>query len=436
MELNPSYSLNFIHNDLSRKTLQSGEAKAILDSRNLTISSNNNQVVSIPFFDIQGIVDEDYSVVLFLSSGERITLTHIGYDYENFLSNLYKNRNALLLKYMLMEEANLAAGIEANYKFKDEYGDEREGICEARVYESAVVILPKKTEPIRIPISYINDFSLNDYIFTLTSGLKQKLYLSQMGKKTDYFNRSLIKAFDDMNLRTLKLLVDAFPEIDQQKLREAIPFFSDGKSVSRNQIESISPQLWVSIDKKIQDSGLLEEYTHLKKLSNQGEVWVGIKRGLLGELTGEYIWFMVPIFSKDPNRPGNTLVVEAVSTLDSGLATYIFRIMDREKYGKGIEEELMRQEAHKFMDKTNQCMIEINFRREPIYLSEDKLVEPENEKYLYATKKLDSLKHLRKQFVGRIIHSSPEQWKKSLEELLTYNIRRIDNEEKSINTQG
>jgi len=196
------------------RALQSGEAKAILDSRNLTISSNNNQVVSIPFFDIQGIVDEDYSVVLFLSSGERITLTHIGYDYENFLSNLYKNRNALLLKYMLMEEANLAAGIEANYKFKDEYGDEREGICEARVYESAVVILPKKTEPIRIPISYINDFSLNDYIFTLTSGLKQKLYLSQMGKKTDYFNRSLIKAFDDMNLRTLKLLVDAFPDID------------------------------------------------------------------------------------------------------------------------------------------------------------------------------------------------------------------------------
>ena len=366
MELNPSYSLNFTHSDLSGKTLQSGEAKAILDSRTLTITKNN-QAVSIPFFDIQGIVDENYSVALFLSSGERITLTQIGYEYENFLNNLYKNRNALLLKYMLMEEANLAAGIESNYKYSDEYGDEREGICEARIYESAVVILPKKTEPIRIPLSYINDFSLNDYTFTITTESKQKLYLSQMGKKTDYFNRSLIKAFDDMNLRTLKLLVDAFPEIDQQKLREAIPFFSDGKSVSRNQIESISPQLWVSIEKKIQNSGLNEEYNHLKSLSNQGEIWVGIKRGLMGEMTGEYIWFMVPIFSEDPNRPGNTLVVEATSKQDSGLATYIFRIIDREKYRKGIEEKLLRQEAHKFMDKTNQCMIEINFRREPIY---------------------------------------------------------------------
>jgi hypothetical protein len=150
----------------------------------------------------------------------------------------------------------------------------------------------------------------------------------------------------------------------------------------------------------------------------------------MGEMTGEYIWFMTPIFSEDPNQPGNALIIEAASEQDSGIATYIFRIMDREIYRKGIQEQFMRQEAHKFMNKTNQCMIEINFRREPIYLSEDKLLEPENEKYLYATKKLDSLKHLRKQFIGRIIHSSPEQWNKSLEELLTFNIRSIDNEEK------
>ena len=87
----------------------------------------------------------------------------------------------------------------------------------------------------------------------------------------------------------------------------------------------------------------------------------------MGEMTGEYIWFMTPIFSEDPNRPGNALIIEAASEQDSGIATYIFRIMDREKYRKGIQEQLMRQEAHKFMDKTNQCMIEINFRREPIY---------------------------------------------------------------------
>ncbi|MCX6642570.1 MAG: hypothetical protein NTV15_04190 [Candidatus Bathyarchaeota archaeon] len=251
-----------------------------------------------------------------------------------------------------------------------------------------------------------------------------------MGEKTDYFNRSLGKAFDDMNLRTLTLLVDSFPDIDQRKLREVLPFFSDGKSVSRSQIESISHQLWFLIEKKIQDLGLVEEYTHLKTLSNQGEIWVGIKRGLMGEMTGEYIWFMAPIFNEDPVKPGNALIIEATSMQESGKATYVFRILDRDKYGKGVQEQLLRQEAHQFMDKTNYCMMEINFRREPIYMSEDKLAEPENEKYIYAATKLNSLKYLRKHFIGRIIHSSPEQWKKSLEDILTFNIRSIDNEEK------
>ncbi|MCX6642569.1 MAG: hypothetical protein NTV15_04185 [Candidatus Bathyarchaeota archaeon] len=121
MELNPTYSLNFTHNDLSGKTLHSGEVKAILDSRTLTITMNNKKVVSIPFFEIQGIVDEDYSVGLLLSSGERIFVTQIGYEYENFLSNLYKNRNELLLKYMLMEEENLVWGIEAQFRYNDAY---------------------------------------------------------------------------------------------------------------------------------------------------------------------------------------------------------------------------------------------------------------------------------------------------------------------------
>ena len=157
---------------------------------------------------------------------------------------------------MLMEEANLAAGIESNYKYSDEYGDEREGICEARIYESAVVILPKKTEPIRIPLSYINDFSLEDYTFTITTESNQKLNLSQMGEKTDFFNRSLIKAFDEMNLRTLKLLVDAFPEIDQQKLRLVIPFFSDGKSVSEAKLRAFLPHYGFQLRKRsrIRDS--------------------------------------------------------------------------------------------------------------------------------------------------------------------------------------
>jgi hypothetical protein len=57
-----------------------------------------------------------------------------------------------------------------------------------------------------------------------------------------------------------------------------------------------------------------------------------MKRGLMGDLTGEYIWFLVPIFSIDSVQPGNAIAMEATSNEGSGKATYFFRITDPQQY--------------------------------------------------------------------------------------------------------
>jgi hypothetical protein len=66
-------------------------------------------------------------------------------------------------------------------------------------------------------------------------------------------------------------------------------------------------------------------------------------------------------------------------------------------------------------------MLDINFRREPIYISDEKLDEAEYTKYKIAIQKIPSLRILRDLYVGRIIHSSPEQWKNDVLELLRFN---------------
>jgi hypothetical protein len=70
----------------------------------------------------------------------------------------------------------------------------------------------------------------------------------------------------------------------------------------------------------------------------------------------------------------------------------------------------------------NRLMIDINFRREPIYLSDERLKEPQYSKYLYAVRKIPSLKALRELFIGRVIHSSFEQWKSDVSDLLKFNV--------------
>jgi hypothetical protein len=181
------------------------------------------------------------------------------------------------------------------------------------------------------------------------------------------------------------------------------------------------------LEDRITALGLGDEYKHLTGISNQGDTWIGVKRGLMGERTGEYLWFMVPIYSEDPDKPGNALAIEATSEAGTGKATYLFRILDQGEYRKPPQMDTLRSEIGKFIDVTNRCMIEINFRREPIYLTNDKLTEPEHEQHLYAANNQKPLKHLRSHYLGRVMHVSPEQWKRDVEEILRINVESLDN---------
>jgi hypothetical protein len=68
-------------------------------------------------------------------------------------------------------------------------------------------------------------------------------------------------------------------------------------------------------------------------------------------------------------------------------------------------------------------ILDVNFRREPVYLSDEQIRnEPQYARYRYATQNIESLKDLRRLFIGRIIHSTFEQWKSDVASLLAFNI--------------
>jgi hypothetical protein len=71
-------------------------------------------------------------------------------------------------------------------------------------------------------------------------------------------------------------------------------------------------------------------------------------------------------------------------------------------------------------------MLDINFRREPIYLPDERLDEAEYLKYKIALQRIPSLQLLRNLYIGRVIHSSPDQWKSSVMELLRFNLATQD----------
>jgi hypothetical protein len=424
------YSITYETKDPQGKTLGSNEGKARLDERTLTFQPTLGKSREIPYFEVMEIIEGDYKITLKLGLGEEVVMTQLGYEYENFLNNLYRLRGELLLRYMLMDEGCIATNIEANYQYVDPNGRRQEGACEVRVYESAVVVLPDKADPIRIPLCYLKSSLREGYAYSLSADVGEVLTLSQMGEKTDFFERSLSNALAGVETRSQGLLSALKLGVDPAVVRRGAMLLGDGKAASGEEMQTISIQLWKGLEEKLRVVGIGDEYDYLKALSNPGEMRIGIKRGLMGDRTGEYVWFMAPIYSSDPSLPGNAVVLEAASDEASGRATYLFRIMDRRDYKTGVLKAQLEDRVGSFLHLVNRCLIEINFRREPIYLTEERLMEPEYERYLYAAKRLAGLRVLRDNFIGRVAHSSQEKWRSEISAILKFNVESVNNLEK------
>ena len=73
-------------------------------------------------------------------------------------------------------------------------------------------------------------------------------------------------------------------------------------------------------------------------------------------------------------------------------ATYFFRTIGRKEYSQTKDEDLTK-ELENFIKNINRSMIEVNFRREPIYLSRKPTwTAPEYIQYRFAIARMPSLK--------------------------------------------
>jgi len=458
MEVNVNYRLS----DKQSNVKSEGEAKSVLDEKYLTLIVEFGEPMLFAYTDITGIYDHDYKIDLFLGSKQTLNLSGLGYQYEDFLFQLYKLRNELLLKYLLMEETLVQAAFEAHFNWLDANGQlNQSGDCEVRLYETALVVLPQKGEPIRVPYCYISQTSKADYKLVVTNEFGEKFEFSRLGEKFDPLAKGLSDAFNKMMLRSQETVKEMIPEADAVTVRKLAALIKDGRAAKRKDIELLSPDFWRRLTKRIKEAGMRSEYDYLNSMALTDQVYVGVKRGLMGDLTGSYIWLLFPLRDAKTGKLSNAVALEAFSasqdnaqdqekgetekasleentdqkgtieeeTSASGKATYFFRIKPRRDYALAKEEE-MNQELENFIKNVNRCMIDINFRREPIFLPEDTLDSPKYVQYRFAVAKMPSLKTLRTLFIGRVIHSSFDQWKSDVTSLLEFNNKSKDDNEK------
>jgi len=402
--------------------IEGGDCKGSVDKEYLKLFPKIGNVLPFHLRDIVEVEAENYRIKLSMESGEEVVLSNLGYDFEDFLRVLTNMRSEVIIKDLLVDEVVRKTDIEMDFIYCDENGFERaKGAGKARLYETGLIIIPERGDVFRIPYSDILKVSESNYEVKISTELGEQLVLKRMGSEREPFAEALSSVLSELQNKAFSLTKAMFPTVDSMTLRRIANLMREGKAVSKSYVDAIDPKIWLEMERRIASVGLRETYAFLKELSRQDKIAIGFKRGLMGE----YIWYLIPIYGSKYKGYGNAVAMEA-SEDGGGKATYFFRMVGRRDYLEYESAEELDKVADQIIKKINRCMVDINFRREPIYLPDEKLEEQAYVKYRVAVRKVPSLKLLRSLYIGRVIHSSPEKWKKDVVDLLRFNVEASD----------
>lgn len=425
------FNLKYSYLDQSGKETVVNKGKIQIEEDKLSLIANNGSAILITYRDIINIASSDFQIILTLTSNEKIALFDLGYKFEDLKRIILNLRNEIIIKDMLAFEATKKPKIDVEFFYSNKEG-EIKGNGQFQLNKTAFLLIPEKEEIKRIRYGTIVSVNDVDYVLTIKTELGEIISLSKMGYQHDSYKETLNKLIAQLELDAQELVKKILPEIKSDKLKELALLFKEGKAVTKKGVVAIVPEFWPRMEARLESFDLKKEYDFLNSFSNNREnIAFGFKKGLMGS-SDEYLWLLIPIYSSDPKKPGNAIALIAQSEKEKeegkGKATYFFRIKNRSDYAKIKDLSILSQETENLIKKINQAMLEINFRREPLYLSEEKLNEPENISYKFAVNRLEALRYLRKLCLGRIIHSNPKQWEKDITEILNFNVSTTDDE--------
>lgn len=382
----------------------SGEGSARLLKDAVEINSIDGRTLTIPFRDILLAEAGDYRIRLTLTRG-KMEIGQLGYHYEEFAGILLKMRNELAKEDLLMHEKLLYTAEDIQYSHMDQNLKVISGgSCEAQVSETSLILAIPDTQPIKFPLSYVQKVEDVDYSLIITMEFGESLCLSMLGRQREPLLVNLEKAMKRLEEEALILCKELFSGVKGVSAETFAPLFKDGRAVCKANLDALSPCLWENMKNKLEECKIGYSYEALKDLGDENACVIGIKRGLMGELTGEYVWFMMPVHNK------TILAMEAGMTDGSGgQATYFFSI----PVDVNSPERL-----NKWINLINYCFYMVNFRREPVYLDEEQLKKPAYSQYRFAIEKLPALQLLRSHFLGRALHTTEDGWKKAVDAIL------------------
>ncbi len=412
--------------DVNNTEADGGEARLTMDAASLGLTGPRGKTRYIPLRDILETRAAEYTVIIALSTSEKLTISQLGHDFENFQRELSQRIRDLTLTDLLMQEPLKMGELHAAYRYIDAAGAEKQaGNCELRIYQTALIVVPELNIPMRLTFSEISAVINESYSVEIQTENSGKYIFTQLGRDLEPLTSVLGEQIRSMDLQVQALVKELMPGARMPAIRTLATLMKEGRAARRKDIEAVGPGLWAQLELQLTGADGGDEYSFLKSIGQAQDICIGVKRGLKAD-EGNYLWFLVPVFDTDPTKPGNAVIMEAISAEGESRATYVFRMVSRKDYPSFKTIGELQSQMADFIRTVNHALIAINFRREPIYLTDEMLVRPQYEKYRYSIARIPELRALRRLYIGRVMHSTQEQWRADIKDVLSFNVKTQD----------
>lgn len=416
--------------------VSSGACEVAADETGIALSPPADVPLRLRYEQIVGLEALDYRIAVALEDGTAVELSQLGTMFGDLLRQMRDGRNEAWERGLFLNGVNRVDAFPCEVLLTD-------GPCNAelRVYEDRFSVLPERGDPFGFPYAFVQEAALDESTYRVTVALSsgKGLEVRKLGRRTTELPGLLNDLLTASRKRITTVLAEYLPGLSALKLQALARLMVDGIAARREDIEAIDGMAWGCLERVVAATAeLAETYRFLAAMASAPDVAIGLKqirwskeetlsRDGDGEeaVEGEsspvdsqedttqeeasaggdagksplVTWFFCPVPAGGAVK--SDLVAQEI-TSEAGHATYFFRV-DPGAGWKGALTAL------------NQAMLTMDFRRRPIFRSEDDLGR---DPYAFAMRHLPYLRALRESFAGRAIHTSLETWKASVESIV------------------
>jgi len=418
---------------------QEGSCRLSFDAQTLTLTPDNGAAFAFDLGDLDSVTAADYEVRLPLYTGRTVVLRQLGKSYDTFahdLTDAFRNRT---VQCMLLEDMAEVARFNGNF----ELAGSQAGPAEVRLYKSNLAVLPVTAKSFQWRLVDIDEVKLDSaaYEVVVQSGTN-RLKFSRLAKRTEEFATKLRDAMNALATQTTQALHGMLPFLDPDQMQSCAAILREGRSAPLAKLAAIHKQIPAALAANAVDKDLKPYYDSLAARAAGGMGYAGfklIRREGTEEASQEtesdsddatidapdadaaapetLYWFFFPLTRQGSSALSNVVAWEASSR--SGRATYFFRLVDSTQASQLADPTRAASMVDASLHRLNSVVAMLNFRRRPIYLSDDELaMDPRFRRYAIAARRMPEVREVRASFLGRALHSSPEAWQGQVESIL------------------